>query len=45
LSLSGKVATTLKSLVIQPSQSHVPCGCTVFLGGSPCSDEYIVILY
>jgi hypothetical protein len=32
LSVSGKVATTLKSLVIQPRQSHVPCGCTVFLG-------------
>jgi hypothetical protein len=36
--LSDKVTSTIAHLINWLSQSHVDCGCTVFLVGSPCSD-------
>jgi hypothetical protein len=36
--LSDKVTSTIAHLINWLSQSHVDCGCTIFLGGSPCSD-------
>jgi hypothetical protein len=36
--LSDKVTNTIADLINWLSQSHVDCGCTVFLGGFPCSD-------
>jgi hypothetical protein len=35
---SDKVTSTITHLINWLSQSHIDCGCTVFLGGSPCSD-------
>jgi hypothetical protein len=36
--LSDMVTSTITHLINWISQSHMDCGCTVFLGGSPCSD-------
>jgi hypothetical protein len=36
--LSDKATSTIAHLINWLSQSHVDCCCTVFLGGSPCSD-------
>jgi hypothetical protein len=36
--LSDKIISTITHLINWLSQSHVDCGCTVFLVGSPCSD-------
>jgi hypothetical protein len=36
--LLDKVTSTIAHLINWLSQSHIDCGCTVFLGGSPCSD-------
>jgi hypothetical protein len=43
--LSDRVIRWFTLLINWLSQSHVDCGCTVFLGGSPCSDLIHVILY
>jgi hypothetical protein len=43
--LSDRVITLFTLLINWLRQSHVDCGCTVFLGGSPCSDLIHVILY
>jgi hypothetical protein len=36
--LLDKVTNTITHLINWLSQSHMDCGCTVFLGGSPCSN-------
>jgi hypothetical protein len=36
--LSDKVTSTVADLINWLIQSYMNCGCTVFLGGSPCSD-------
>ena len=46
LPLSGKITTTSRFLIIQQRpEPYSPCGCTVFLGGSPCSNYNMVILF
>jgi hypothetical protein len=43
--LSDRVIKEFTLLINWLSQSHVDCGCTVFLGGSPYSDLIYMILY
>jgi hypothetical protein len=43
--LSDKITSTIAHLINCLSQIHMDCGCTVFLGGSPCSDSTIWSCY
>jgi hypothetical protein len=36
--LSDKVTSTIAHLINWLSHSHMDCGCTIFLGGAPCSN-------